>query len=119
MAKILLVEDQFIIQQIQLAMFKQLGYEAEVATTGSEALKKANNQVYDLIFMDMCLPDMDGTDVTKQLRVQGIQTPIVAITGNDDEPSRIACRESGMNGFLPKPMTSAQLKTVLEHYLQT
>lgn len=111
--KILLVEDQKILQQIQLSLLKSIGYGAQVASNGSEALSLASTHDFDLIFMDVCLPDIDGTEVTQQLRAMGVDTPIIAITGNDDAQSRADCRASGMNGFLPKPIKAEQLRQVI------
>lgn len=114
--RILLVEDQLLMQQVELALLAKAGYQAELAATGQEAFDKAASGGFDLIFMDVCLPDMEGTEVTQKLRAKGINTPIVAMTGNDDEQSRAECRQAGMNGFLAKPMDSDQFRAVVEAY---
>jgi CheY-like chemotaxis protein len=114
--RILLVEDQLLMQHVELALLAKVGYKAEVAATGQEAFDKASMGGFDLIFMDVCLPDMEGTEVTQRLRAKGINTPIVAMTGNDDEQTRDECRQAGMNGFLAKPMDSDQFRAVIEAY---
>jgi CheY-like chemotaxis protein len=114
--KILLVEDQVIMQQVELALLEKVGYTAQVASNGQEALTKAGHNGFDVIFMDVCLPDMDGTEVTRRLRAMGVSTPIIAMTGNDDDQTRAECREVGMNGFLPKPMRAEQFRQAIEAY---
>lgn len=114
--RILLVEDQILIQQVALALLAKAGYQAEVAATGQEAFDKAASGGFDLILMDVCLPDMEGTEVTQKLRAKGIKTPIVAMTGNDDEQTRAECRQAGMNGFLTKPVNSDRFRAVVEAY---
>lgn len=114
--RILLVEDQLLMQQVELALLAKAGYQAEVAASGQEAFDKASSGRYDLIFMDVCLPDIEGTEVTQKLRAKGIKTPIVAMTGNDDEQTRQACRQAGMNGFLPKPMDSDQFREAIKRF---
>jgi CheY-like chemotaxis protein len=114
--RILLVEDQLIMQQIELGLLSKAGYSADLAVTGEEALTKASSICYDLIFMDVCLPDMEGTEVTQRLRAKGIKTPIVAMTGNDDEQTHAECIQSGMNGFLAKPMNSDQFRDVIKAF---
>lgn len=114
--RILLVEDQFLMQQVELGLLAKAGYTAEVASSGEEAVAKASVGCYDLIFMDVCLPDIEGTEVTQKLRAKGIHTPIIAMTGNDDEQTRQACRQAGMNGFLPKPMDSDQFHEAIKRF---
>lgn len=114
--RILLVEDQILMQQVELGLLAKVGYIADVVATGEAALKQVQQTRYDIIFMDVCLPDIEGTEVTQKLRAKGITTPIVAMTGNDDEQTRAECRQAGMNGFLPKPMNSEQFRAVIEVY---
>lgn len=114
--RILLVEDQILMQQVELALLAKAGYQAELASTGQEAFDKASSGDFDIILMDVCLPDMEGTEVTQKLRAKGVTTPIVAMTGNDDEQTRAECRHAGMNGFLAKPMDSDQFRNVIEAF---
>jgi CheY-like chemotaxis protein len=114
--RILLVEDQLLMQQVELALLAKAGYQAELASNGEEALVKATQHRYDLILMDVCLPDIEGTEVTQRLRAAAITSPIVAMSGNDDAETRAACRQSGMNGFLAKPMNSDQFRAVVEAF---
>ncbi len=117
-ARVLVVEDQLIIQNILTSQLTKLGCRVEVASTGSEAISKAKTGDFQLIFMDYCLPDIDGPDVTKALRIEGIKTPIVAMTGNDDDETRLVCRQSGMNGFLAKPANFEQLSKVIKTFIE-
>lgn len=113
---ILLVEDQLIIQRIELNMINALGRSADVACNGAQALAMAEQKSYQLIFMDLVLPDTTGIEITQQLRAMGVTTPIVAITGNDDEQTRHECQQAGMNGFLAKPLNPQTLQKVIERY---
>jgi len=116
MVEILLVEDNLVIQKIEGALIRRLGYNVTIAETGERALTLANQQAFSLILMDMELPGINGIETTKRLRTMGIQTPIVAITGNNSDEDKAACRQAGMNGFLNKPIKSEQLEAVIDRF---
>lgn len=114
---ILLVEDQLFMQQVELALLAKIGYTAEVVDTGSKALALLSSKRFDIVFMDVCLPDMEGTEVCQTLRAKGVTTPIVAMTGNDDDQTRLECQQAGMNGFIAKPMNADQFKAAINAYV--
>jgi signal transduction histidine kinase/CheY-like chemotaxis protein len=116
---ILLVEDNAINQQVALGLLAKLGHTADVADDGATGLSLAASRVYDLILMDMNLPDMDGLETTRKIRAlppPARHTPIVALTANAMSDDRDACMAAGMDDFLSKPVRRDNLRTVLERW---
>ena len=114
--RILLAEDNSVNQKVALLMLDRLGYRADVAADGSEALAAIRRQRYDLVLMDVHMPVMDGLEATRHIRAEipaDRQPRIVALTANVLIEYRIACLEAGMNDFLAKPITLADLRAVL------
>ncbi|BBP44851.1 hypothetical protein THMIRHAS_02240 [Thiosulfatimonas sediminis] len=101
--KLLLVEDNDILQQIQSHMLDQLGHEVVIAADAQQALKAVQQDSFDLIIMDLILPGIDGIECTRQIKQMNIQTPIIALSGNDAQETKDACFDVGMAGFLKKP----------------
>jgi PAS domain S-box-containing protein len=104
--RILLVEDNPVNQKLALLMLTKGGYQVELAENGQEAVAKvkADPQAFDLIFMDMQMPVMDGLAATRELRRQGVATPIIAMTANAMREDRDRCLRAGMNDYIPKPV---------------
>lgn len=114
--KILLVEDEQIAMLVNRNMLKNLGYIADTAVNGREAIEKAATG-YDLIFMDVGLPDISGIEATKEIRRNEStekKAKIVALTGYAQEEIHAQCREAGMNGVLLKPTDDGQLREILQ-----
>ena len=108
--KILLAEDNIIIQKVTTLKFKNLGYMIDVANNGLEVLSMLENQFYDIILMDMQMPKMDGIAATEIIRQSHqIQPYIIAVTANFLEEDRQMCLDVGMNDFMTKPIVIAQL----------
>ena len=119
-AQILLVEDHKVNQKLALALIKRLGYTAELAENGIEAVAAASQKRYDLILMDMQMPGMDGLEATRQIRATPgpcQNMPIVALTANAMLSDQNACRVAGMNDFLSKPFNREILATCLERWI--
>ena len=105
--RILLVEDNAVNQKLALLMLQKGGYQADLAQNGQEAVDKyaADPQGYDLIFMDMQMPVMDGLTATRTLRERGFtEVPIIAMTANAMREDRERCLEAGMDDYIPKPI---------------
>jgi CheY-like chemotaxis protein len=119
--KILLVEDNLINQRVAVAILKKLGYSADVAQNGIEAIDALHTNRYDLVFMDMQMPVMDGLEATKIIRqsssVLDREVPIIAMTANATEDDRDKCAKTGMNDFISKPVTMEVLINILESWL--
>jgi two-component system sensor histidine kinase/response regulator len=114
-ARILLVEDNDINQQVAREMLEDAGLVVELAENGQIALKMAQNKDYDLVFMDMQMPVMDGMLATREIRkVERLaQLPILAMTANAMERDRHTCIEAGMNDVLVKPIDPPALWAAL------
>ncbi|MAX33115.1 MAG: hybrid sensor histidine kinase/response regulator [Halomonadaceae bacterium] len=110
--RLLVVEDNEINQQVAHIMLSRLGCQVDIASSGEEALKMTQAEPYDLIFMDVQMPLMDGLEVTRQLRKRYdwcAEVPIVAMTAGTFGDERSRCLEAGMNDYLVKPLASARL----------
>lgn len=116
-SKILLVEDNQVNQQLALAMLESEGYQAEVANNGQEAVEKARAERYELILMDCQMPIMDGLEATRQIRRADKDVTIIAMTANAFKETKELCFESGMNGFITKPISEEELGRVVKEAL--
>ena len=115
-----MVEDNIINQKVALAMLKNLGYQADVARNGMEALEAVSSRRYDLVLMDCHMPEMDGFEATQCLRARGAycaQLPIIAMTASAFTEDRDACLAAGMTDYLSKPVREAELGKKLERWL--
>ncbi len=117
-ARLLVVEDTPVNQQVALLSLEAFGLSADVASDGMEALQLVQQVGYDLIFMDMQMPRMDGLQATRQIRaLPGLRQPrIVAMTANVGTQDRQACLEAGMDSFLAKPFVLAELRDELRAF---
>jgi len=118
---VLIVEDEPINREIALELLKEFGTTADTAENGRQALDLLKTRSYDLILMDMQMPEMDGLEATRQIRAQPEYTllPIIAMTANAFAEDRERCIEAGMNDFIVKPVEPDDLKMLLLHYLAT
>lgn len=117
--KILLVEDHLVAQKIAVAVLKSLNCDIDVASDGKIALAKSYQKTYDLILLDIGLPDMDGHAVTLKIRQDkkgAKRTPIVALTAHADEQEKAKALQSGMDDFLAKPLTPQMAQQILDRY---
>ena len=98
-------------------LLARLGFMVEVAANGSAALEMAQKQAYDLIFMDMQMPVMDGVTATRAMRDAGLSLPIVAMTANAMEQDRQRCMDAGMDDFLSKPVEPHEMIRLARRWL--
>jgi two-component system, OmpR family, aerobic respiration control sensor histidine kinase ArcB len=115
--RILLVEDHQVIRKTTANLFKRLGCVVDTAKTAMEAIEFASAHAYDLIYLDIGLPDHDGFWVAQQIRqLPGHEhTPIIALTAHISSTSyRQQCLNAGMNGVLSKPITQMQVEATLQ-----
>jgi signal transduction histidine kinase/CheY-like chemotaxis protein len=110
---ILLVDDNPINQKVAQAIFKSIAYEIDIASNGLEALDKVKEKDYDIIFMDLFMPEMDGFDTTIQLRKNGFEKPIIAMSANIEDERKADARKAGMNEYLSKPVKTETIKELL------
>lgn len=119
-ARILLVEDNADNQRVTAALLKRVGHEVVIASTGQAGIEAALRETFDLILLDIDLPDMSGLSVCEHLRAHApdANVPIVAFTAHATEPMRRACDKAGMNGFLAKPVTARTLLDTASHWVR-
>ncbi len=118
---ILLAEDNAVNQKVALLMLKKLGYQADVVSNGLEVLDALRKQPYQIVFMDVQMPDMDGLTATKKIVEEWSETErpwIIAMTANAMEGDREACLDAGMNDYVTKPIKTDQLKEAFSRYDQ-
>ncbi len=117
--RILLTEDILLNQRVALEMLSSCGYQADVAQNGSEALLALQRQPYDLVFMDVQMPVMDGLEATSKIRLSSnIKQPhIVAMTAHAMQGDREDCIAAGMDDYLSKPICKHDLSAAIQRYL--
>ena len=121
-ALILLVEDNKINQMVAMSHLERLGYTADLAETGIEAISAASQKRYGLILMDVQMPEMDGLEATRHIRAgagPNALTAIVALTANAMLSDQESCRAAGMSDFLSKPFNRDGLAACLQRWLPT
>jgi PAS domain S-box-containing protein len=114
--RVLIAEDNPINQKVAALMLKQLNCRAALAGNGIEAVAAAHRAPYDIIFMDVVMPEMDGLEATRRIRSElpaNHQPTIIAVTANAMPEDRAACLRAGMDNYLPKPLKKEQLAAVL------
>ncbi|MFH1020498.1 MAG: ATP-binding protein [Pseudomonadota bacterium] len=131
--RILLVEDNAVNQRLASILITRQGYEVEVASDGAESLEHLQHQTFDLVLMDVQMPNMDGMEATRRIReieadpilrqsYVGLRSlkqplPIVGLTAHARKEDENACYEAGMNSFLTKPIIKAKLAMILDELM--
>jgi CheY-like chemotaxis protein len=120
--RLLLAEDNVINQKVAVKILDKLGYSVDVASSGREAVEAAALRRYDLILMDVQMPERDGFEATAAIRAReqesGIRTPIVAMTAHVMSGDRARCIEAGMDDYLPKPISAQAISAILTRYIE-
>jgi len=117
--RILIGEDDPMNQQLALIILKRLGYQADVAGNGKDVLEIVSNKTYDLILMDIQMPEMDGLEATRMIRLcLNIQPVVVAMTANAMMGDREECLRSGMDDYISKPINLDELTEILAKWAQ-
>jgi len=115
--RVLIVDDEKPIVTLLTFNIEKAGFDTDVAYDGMEAIKKAENNSYDLIILDVMLPKMDGMDVCKYLRENKIDTPILMLTAKGGELDKVLGLELGADDYLTKPFSPreviARIKAIL------
>lgn len=120
--RVLLAEDNPVNQTVAVKALEKLGLRVDVVATGAEALAAMKRSRYDLVLMDVQMPEMDGLEAAKQIRALGSGVlnplvPIVALTAHALAGDREKCLRAGMNDYLSKPVKLQALKEVVERWL--
>ncbi len=116
-ARVLLAEDNPVNALLARTLLTHAGCTVDRAATGEEAVAAAMGTPYDLIFMDLRMPGVDGLSAARRLRAGGVATPVVALTANTFNEDRRACLDAGMNDFLTKPLDPAALRAILARWV--
>ncbi|HZC25202.1 MAG TPA: response regulator, partial [Candidatus Binatia bacterium] len=119
--RVLLAEDNPVNQKVGVKMLEKMGHEVNVARDGHEAMTALEAATYDLVFMDVQMPEMDGLTATRKIREREKQTgrhvPIVAMTAHAMKGDQQRCLEAGMDGYLTKPVSSPQIAEAIARVL--
>jgi CheY-like chemotaxis protein len=114
--RILLAEDNQVNQKLALRILEQMGYRADIASNGLEAVESIERQTYDVILMDVQMPEMDGLEATRQIVARWPQKHprIIGLTANALEGDREKCLAAGMDDYISKPIRVEELVEALE-----
>jgi CheY-like chemotaxis protein/HPt (histidine-containing phosphotransfer) domain-containing protein len=119
--QLLLVDDNVINQKVGLRLFQQMGFASDLAANGAEAINAVQQKKYDLLFMDIQMPGMDGYEATRRIRELEQndvipKTVIIAMTANAMHGDREKCLSAGMNDYIPKPVHPETLQQIIERW---
>lgn len=118
--KILVAEDDLMNQQLAIMILKRLGYSVDVAPNGQEVLEIVSEKKYDLMLMDVQMPEMTGLEATRMIRLcLSVQPVIIAMTANAMDGDKESCLASGMNDYISKPVNIEELVEKLEKWAVT
>jgi len=115
--RILLAEDNVVNQKLALRLLQQMGYRADLASNGIEAIESVERQTYDVVLMDVQMPEMDGLEASRRITSRwaaGERPCIVAMTANAMQGDREECLAAGMDDYVVKPIRIDALVTALE-----
>jgi signal transduction histidine kinase len=115
--KVLVAEDNPSNQKLMAILLQRMGLEVILAGDGLEAVEQCGEQSFDIILMDMQMPNMNGYDATRQLRSQGLKTPIIAVTANAMTGDEQKCMDVGCDRYLSKPIDRNKLDELVGQYL--
>ncbi len=115
--RILLAEDNICSQELTLRMLSCMGLYADIANNGLEVLQVLETQSYDVILMDIQMPEMDGLETTRAIRCrwQDQDIRIIAVTGCNQKGDREMCIHAGMDDYICKPVKKEDLESILSH----
>ena len=107
--KVLMVEDEKYLAEAVAQILKKNNYDVDLSFDGEEGLDNALTGVYDIILLDIMLPKMDGISLLKELRQEGIATPVILLTAKGETEDKVIGLDSGADDYLPKPFKTEEL----------
>ncbi len=116
--RILLAEDNPVNQKVAKTMLEKQGFQVIIANNGKEAVELLTKESFDLVLMDVQMPEMDGLEATKKIRELGIKIPIIALTANAFEEDRKRCLEAGMDEYISKPIKIEELLNIISKFFE-
>jgi len=118
----LLVEDNAVNRVLAQRLLQKRDFTVSIATDGKQAISATQKEEFDLILMDIQMPEMDGFEATAEIRkrekLTGRRTPIIALTAHALKEDRERCLSAGMDAYVTKPIRPAELFTVIQNILQ-
>jgi len=121
--RVLLVEDNLVNQRLAVRMLEKMGHQVVVAQTGQEALNSLQAEKFDLVLMDVQMPEMDGFAATREIRRRELggqeHLPVIAMTAHAMKGDRESCLEAGMDDYLAKPINREELQQVIERAIKS
>lgn len=117
--KVLVVEDNLISQKVAVTILKNLGIETEIAVNGQEGLEKARQKNYDIIFMDLVMPEMDGYTASREILEHSPGTVIVALSADSTAGSVQKAEIAGIRQFITKPVRQEDVRDILNKYFSS
>jgi CheY-like chemotaxis protein len=113
----LMAEDNPVNAKVLLRLLERLGIHCEVVPDGVEAVRRAGEQAFEVIFMDLNMPRMDGLEATRQIRASGQTLPIIAVTARVSSEDEEECLQAGMTAYLAKPVNVKRLEELVHQTL--
>jgi signal transduction histidine kinase/CheY-like chemotaxis protein len=113
---ILVAEDNIINQKVAQTIFQSLGQEINLVSDGAEAIKKVKNSSFDIVFMDLEMPEVDGFEAVIEIRSLGYYMPIIAMTASVSESNKNHALKVGMNDYIIKPVKKETIQAILEKW---
>ena len=120
LGRVLVAEDNPVNQRVVVKLLERRGFEVDVASNGREALAAVRAALYDIVFMDCQMPEMDGYEATRAIRAlptaRAVELPVIALTAHAMQGDRERCLEAAMSDYVTKPITSRALDAVLARW---
>lgn len=116
--KILAVDDEKSTIKLYTSLLKEEGYSIVTAITGKEALAKIESEEFDLVLLDLKLPDMDGTDIMERIKQKNLDLSVIIVTANPSMESSIQAVKAGVYDYIVKPFASEDLKLVIRRAVE-
>jgi CheY-like chemotaxis protein len=117
--RVLVAEDAVSNQLLIKILLNKLGLHVTTVENGRRAVEEVSKQSFDMIFMDIQMPDVDGYEATRLIREKGITTPIIAVTANTNRGERDNCLQAGCNDYVPKPICNEVLIQAIRKHMPT
>lgn len=116
---VLIVEDEEKISRLLQLELSYEGYEVEIAANGREALEKASSRAWDVILMDVMLPEITGIEVLRRLRKVDLTTPVIMLTARNSTPDKVNGLDQGANDYITKPFEIEELLARIRACMRT
>jgi CheY-like chemotaxis protein len=120
--KVLLAEDNLVNQRLAVRLLRKMGHQVAVAQTGREALYALRSEKFDLVLMDVQMPEMDGFEATREIRRREQSTqehiPVIAMTAHAMNGDHESCLQAGMDDYVAKPINREELRQTIERVMK-